>query len=254
MEERIQKIIRCVVLVLILVLSTGTVIGAGIQKNISVQYGGVNIYIDGTKINPKDANGNAVEPIVYNGTTYLPVRAMSNAINKSVEWDEKTQTIYLGVKPGSTVYNRLNPAPLKTTQILIKKDYSYDYKVGITINEIIRGEEAWKLILKENYYNSPAPEGKEYIVAKIIAAVLTIGNDKAVSFSESMFENYSSDNVEYDQFFSVVTPSPAFSGNAFAGGILEGYVSFLVDKKDTKPKVVFEPNYDGSGGIWFCLY
>jgi hypothetical protein len=32
--------------------------------------------IDGVTITPKDVTGNVVDPFIYNGTTYLPVRAV----------------------------------------------------------------------------------------------------------------------------------------------------------------------------------
>lgn len=40
------------------------------QKNITVERG-VTVYVDDQKLNPGDANGNPVEPMLYNGTTYL---------------------------------------------------------------------------------------------------------------------------------------------------------------------------------------
>ena len=48
------------------------------QKNITVERG-VTVYVDDQKLNPGDANGNSVEPMLYNGTTYLPIRAVSAA-------------------------------------------------------------------------------------------------------------------------------------------------------------------------------
>lgn len=65
---------------------------------------GVKIVIDGQKITPTDANGNAVEPIIYNGTTYLPVRAVANAFGKAVYWDGPTYTVYLGDMDGKLEY------------------------------------------------------------------------------------------------------------------------------------------------------
>lgn len=64
-------------------------------KTIDV-FTGVNIYVDDEKLNPTDANGNAVEVFVYNGTTYLPVRAVSDALDVPVQWDGKTSSVYLG--------------------------------------------------------------------------------------------------------------------------------------------------------------
>lgn len=63
-------------------------------------YKDIKIYVDGVKIEPKDANGNTVEPFIYNGTTYLPVRAVGEAVDKTVTWDGKTNSVYLGKVPG----------------------------------------------------------------------------------------------------------------------------------------------------------
>lgn len=43
-----------------------------------------------------DANGSKVVPITYNGSTYLPVRAIANMVGIQVGWDEATQTVLLG--------------------------------------------------------------------------------------------------------------------------------------------------------------
>lgn len=61
---------------------------------------GVNIYMDDKKLTPKDTNGNPVEVFLYNGTTYLPVRAISEALDVPVQWDGSTQSVYLGKHTG----------------------------------------------------------------------------------------------------------------------------------------------------------
>lgn len=68
---------------------------AMVGKTIQV-FTGVNIYIDDVKLDPKDANGNPVEAFIYNGTTYLPVRAVGEAVGKTVQWDGATSSVYLG--------------------------------------------------------------------------------------------------------------------------------------------------------------
>ncbi len=65
---------------------------------------GIKIVVDGQKLNPTDVNGNKVEPIIYNGTTYLPVRAVANAFGKAVYWDGPTYTVYLGDMNGGLEY------------------------------------------------------------------------------------------------------------------------------------------------------
>lgn len=95
-------------MVAVLLLSGMTVWAATGTQNISVAYRNINLYVDGSLITPKDANGNVVEPFIYNGTTYLPVRAVGEALNKPVDWDGSTNTVYIGNKPN-------NPPPQTST-------------------------------------------------------------------------------------------------------------------------------------------
>lgn len=66
------------------------------SKTIQIQYSGIKLVVDGAVVTPTDANGNMVEPFTYNGTTYLPVRAVANALGETVSWDESTQTVMIG--------------------------------------------------------------------------------------------------------------------------------------------------------------
>lgn len=43
-----------------------------------------------------DAQGNRVYPILYNGTTYLPVRAVAGLVNLPVDYNGATNTVVLG--------------------------------------------------------------------------------------------------------------------------------------------------------------
>ena len=67
-------------------------------ETISVIYNNIKIEIDGEELIAKDANGAIVEPFIYNGTTYLPVRAIAEAFDKDVAWDEETYTVSLTTK------------------------------------------------------------------------------------------------------------------------------------------------------------
>ncbi|MGN1097993.1 MAG: copper amine oxidase N-terminal domain-containing protein [Clostridia bacterium] len=55
----------------------------------------VKIYIDGVLLEPMDVNGNPVTPVIIDGTTYLPVRAVAGAIGYEVKWDGETRSVYL---------------------------------------------------------------------------------------------------------------------------------------------------------------
>lgn len=76
-----------------------TVFASTLEKEISVLYNNIKIYIDGIRLEPKDENGNIIEPFISEGTTYLPVRAISQALGKEVSWDSSENSIYIGAKP-----------------------------------------------------------------------------------------------------------------------------------------------------------
>lgn len=71
---------------------------------IEALYSDIKIYIDGVKVETKDANGTKVEPFIYNGTTYLPVRGIAQAMGSQVQWDGESNSVYLWDKlvPGGT--------------------------------------------------------------------------------------------------------------------------------------------------------
>lgn len=76
---------------------------ASTKKTISVTTG-VPIYVDGVEMKPTDANGNPVETFLYNGTTYVPLRAISQYLGKAVKWDGDSRKVYIGKAPGAVQY------------------------------------------------------------------------------------------------------------------------------------------------------
>lgn len=74
-----------------------TEIQAILNQEISIRYNGI-------EQNMTDVNDNPVYPISYNGSTYLPIRAVSDMLGVEVNWDGETQTVILGneeIKPVS---------------------------------------------------------------------------------------------------------------------------------------------------------
>jgi hypothetical protein len=84
-----------------LVTAVGATTGT---KTLKVAYKDIKLVVDGVAVTPKDVNGTVVEPFVYNGTTYLPARALASALGKSVNYDGKTHTVYIGKVPGKNTY------------------------------------------------------------------------------------------------------------------------------------------------------
>lgn len=72
-------------------------------NTLQAHYMNIKLVIDGVEVTPKDAGGNVVEPFVVDGTTFLPVRAVGEALGKKVTWDGNTKTVYLGEVPEGAI-------------------------------------------------------------------------------------------------------------------------------------------------------
>lgn len=97
MKQRMQGII--IGFLVTALLSSLTVVAAVGTQTIEITYRDIKLYIDGILVTPKDASGNDIEPFIYNGTTYLPIRAIGEALGKEVSWDESTNSAYIGRRP-----------------------------------------------------------------------------------------------------------------------------------------------------------
>lgn len=61
------------------------------------------IYVDGTLRSFVDGRGDTVYPILYEGTTYLPLRAIGELMDKDVTWYEKALVITLTTKDDTPI-------------------------------------------------------------------------------------------------------------------------------------------------------
>lgn len=91
-----KKILSVLVVALTFCLGIGAAtVTQKVQAEICPHF---TIIVDGEKQTFTDANGTEVYPLVYNGTTYLPVRSIGNLMGKNVGWDDVTNTISLNSK------------------------------------------------------------------------------------------------------------------------------------------------------------
>lgn len=94
--KRNWKGFLCGVMATVLLLGLiGTAAATVGKMTVSVDYNNIKVTMNGTAVNLVDANGNAVEPFAINGTTYLPVRAVANALGLDVGWDGASSTVTL---------------------------------------------------------------------------------------------------------------------------------------------------------------
>lgn len=75
----------------------GVSFAAGQWKTIDVLENDITVMVDGKQVTEDN--------FVYNDRTYLPLRAVADAVGKPVDYDEATNTAYIGTKPDEVEYN-----------------------------------------------------------------------------------------------------------------------------------------------------
>lgn len=135
-----KKRIPAIILMFTLFLTTSYAANT-YRKTITVT-SGVNVEFNNEAIDMTDANGKAVEAFIYNGTTYVPIRAVSNAFGADIGYDRNTQTI--------SVYDDF-------TEILIAA-----YKLDCTISVCMTELEVYRAAINNNaFWTAPAEKSKE---------------------------------------------------------------------------------------------
>ncbi len=160
-------------------------------ETISVVYDNIQVYMDGKLVDLKDANGNKVEPFIYNGTTYLPVRAISQAMGKDVSWDGVEKVAYLGSKPGD-VENWLNvcgPYQYKHGKEYLLKDNQYFTMSG---KKYTNG-----FVLDAQYFSGKIAEAMFNLNGEYKSLTFTVGHIDGTELYNAQFDVYIDGIIAY---------------------------------------------------------
>ena len=87
---------KSLAIIVLVALIAGTAAGAATQTVQATLATDVTIRYDGEVQRFTDSNGDRVFPLMFRGTTYLPLRAVSNMMNVPVVWDGASRTVSLG--------------------------------------------------------------------------------------------------------------------------------------------------------------
>ena len=123
------------------------------------------------------------------------------------------------------------------------------YDATISLLEVLRGKKAWELIKKADPSNKKTDSGKEYILARISFKMVARGapGDKNFDLDRPLqFTAFSEEFEEYETA-DIVLPQPALKRTVFADQYAEGWIALLVNRKDKRPLLMFDPS---SGGAW----
>ena len=85
--------ITIIALVTVFSSSMGVVASNGIEKIQASLNHNIKFFVDGKSWAPKDGTGKALSALVYNGSTYVPLRATGEALGAEINYDPKSLSI-----------------------------------------------------------------------------------------------------------------------------------------------------------------
>lgn len=155
----------------------------------------------------------------------------------------------------SDVGKRSNPVPVGEWIAIEETYYSEDDEqldalLNVRITDVIRGEEALNVLMEENQFNEPAPEGHEWVIINIEAELLEGSEDDPYtivpwfSVMDSTGSQVSQDDygtLDGDEYGHV---------DLFPGGTTSGRYAFYTVEGD-ETLLTYEKFLDGS--IYFNI-
>lgn len=123
-----------------------------IYKNITVRPG-IKMYIDDVQLIPRDVTGAEVDVFIYYGTTYVPARALSEALGRTIQYDGKTNSVYIGKHAADSPAVMLANMDYFSGTKNVKTQASDQDSVGNTLYSCITHDHDWsrKYVLDGQY-------------------------------------------------------------------------------------------------------
>ncbi len=243
-----RKILIICSLICVVLIASAAVFGSSLSKQVEIFFRNIKITIDGEEITPVDEDGDAVEPFIYNGTTYLPMRAVAEALGKNVTWDDATSTVVITSEPsqqensGTAPVTSVNLAPkegsltyeleamLETAEDKQPTDNNYVASFGsVPVSETYL---RYVTIAANSFHDSAEnEEGKALAQAEIhdhlslIAAVINTAEEKGITITEEEFtaqvvpninaykQTFGSEYVNFFQSYAYQTPFAFYMSN-----------------------------------------
>lgn len=190
---------------------------------------GITIRYNGEAQTMYDANKNRVYPVTYNGTTYLPVRAVSTLLSVAVNWDGKNNTVWLGKVPAGTVLARGEKLATKYESAYLGIGFNLpaawsfysDEEVHKLLNATFTGNFEADLAANGSYGDMMAVEPN---TGHNVNVLLAVKNDAAKALSwEALYQH------EFDSLKAALNKAYDFSIVTKGNLVIDGKTFLAVD-------------------------
>lgn len=203
---KLGKRLMSLALALVMVFGLTVNVSAATTQNIKVQLSSnITVKYNGEIQSMTDVNGTPVYPLLNGGTTYLPVRAVSNMLGVDVDWDGATQTVILtdpagGRKPvPSTGSTSAKPAP-STVTVQLSPGITVKYNGKVQSMTDVNGTPVYPLL----------NGGTTYLPIRAVSNMLGLNVDwdgatQTVYLAQPRSSGTSTDSSAYEHEKSTIT-------------------------------------------------
>ncbi len=189
------------------IVTGACVFGNEVAKQVDIYFRNIKININGNEHTPVNEQGEAVEPFIYEGTTYLPMRAVATALGMNVEWDEETSTVLLF----DDDYIKENPDTPKTefvisdfhksiedkiSRILPKEELDEQVLACVSGVPISAASVRYAVLASATYYDNPEDEATKQQIKQEIedfylttACVVLLADKLGIDVPEEVYKN-----------------------------------------------------------------
>lgn len=131
------------------------------QKKVQVFFKDINLYVDSVPLNLFDGSGRYIEPFIFNDTTYLPLRAVAEALHMKVDWDQSLYCVRLtsGIDAPATKIGTITRTGVSQQEILV----SY-HDISIFVDGIRLSASSGSTLVEPFLYNDTV-----YLPLRIVA-------------------------------------------------------------------------------------
>lgn len=144
--------------IMTVLLSSSIAMAAGVAQNIEVVFNSVNITVNGQKV--------AADNILYNGTTYVPLRAVAQMFDKVVGWEANTNTASINDKGAAAAPQQAQETSSGQNEYMVKNAngqalYSFKINKATTMterNQFSDKNPAQVVLIDYTYKNIANPE------------------------------------------------------------------------------------------------
>lgn len=248
--KKMSKASLAVLAVLITsILAAGTVWGySALRKVDATANDNIKVYYDGDLKSFTETDGSKISPVIINGRTYLPLRAIADLVGIGVEWDGTTQSINLTSSEGIP-YRDNDPVNTSAPQSSPKPDTQTSKPANTTNKNLGTFEDPVKFgdtyywSASEDYIDTVASADHSFTVKKV--EPLTLSDIENLGFRVDS----DSDKFDYVMVTAEATVSNAKIESGEAYMQLPFYRNIWGSKTPTGDSIIGGTDYAFDGSL-----